>query len=430
MDGPHRVSHLGANGTGGSGTGVDAGRAAPSGQAEAVRTDRDRGGPRPDMLRILLVGDYPDDPRLGSAKVPHKLQEEFRSLGHSCDALYAGDVGHTGLNVHLRTAIAPTFAARAIRAAVQRKGPYDIIDVASAEGFVVGLQRRLGVYPGTAIISRSNGLEHLNYQRMLEDHDEGLRAKPWPRRLWFPAVRMSQVAGAARLADRFIVLNEGDYGFAVKRGWKRPEDIDLIPHGVSSHLLENPPAPSAPRGRGILFCASWNEIKGTHYLAAAFSELVAEGCRTNLTVLGGGVPEETIRAAFSADAQPFLTILPRVAEREAMAEFARHDLLVMCSTYEGFAMVVLEAMAQRLPVVATPVGCATTLVRDNETGIRVPARSAAGLAAGIRRMLASPSARVAMAERAYLEVRDMTWTRTARATVESYERALSTKRRT
>ena len=29
-------------------------------------------------LRILLVADYPDDPRLGSAKVSHKLREELK----------------------------------------------------------------------------------------------------------------------------------------------------------------------------------------------------------------------------------------------------------------------------------------------------------------------------------------------------------------
>ena len=43
-------------------------------------------------MRILLVGDYPADPRLGSAKVYYKLREEFAALGHDCDVLLAA--GH------------------------------------------------------------------------------------------------------------------------------------------------------------------------------------------------------------------------------------------------------------------------------------------------------------------------------------------------
>ena len=44
-------------------------------------------------MRILLVGDYPRDARLGSTKVLLKLQEEFRSLGHTCDVLLGDDLG-------------------------------------------------------------------------------------------------------------------------------------------------------------------------------------------------------------------------------------------------------------------------------------------------------------------------------------------------
>ena len=40
-------------------------------------------------MRILLAGDYPPDPTLGSTKVIVKLQEEFRALGHDCDVLLA-----------------------------------------------------------------------------------------------------------------------------------------------------------------------------------------------------------------------------------------------------------------------------------------------------------------------------------------------------
>src|SRR5262245_36938783 len=256
-------------------------------------------------MRILLVGDYPRDARLGSTKVLLKLQEEFRRLGHTCDVLLADDLGAAPRHRLLRWAVAPTNALGAIRRAFREHGQYDVIDVASAEGLWVALLRRLGLFSGAAIVARSNGLEHLNYRRMLDDHDAGLLDKPWTRRWWYPAVRLTQVAAAARIADRLILLNPTDRAFALGRRWKREDEIDLVPHGVSGRFLGEPPADHL-RGRGILFCGTWDATKGVSYLAAAFSRLVETGALlqpggapVKLTVLGGGVPAERIRNAFS-----------------------------------------------------------------------------------------------------------------------------------
>ena len=386
-------------------------------------------------MRILLVGDYPNDPRLGSTKVFVKLQEEFRALGHTCDMLLADDLGLRPRNRFARWLVEPIAACAAVRRAVRKSGPYDIVDVASAEGLWLAVLRRArravaqsakaGGGP-TPIIARSNGLEHLNYQRMLDDDTAGLRRKPLTRRWWYPAVRLSQVALAARLADRLIVLNDLDREFAVSRHWKPSAAIDLVGHGVSTRFLTNAPTADHPRGRGILFCGTWDHMKGIHYLSAAFCRLVLEGRTSNLTILGGGVPEASIRAGFSTDAQRYLTVIDRVSEADVIAAYREHDVLAFPSSYEGFGMVLLEAMTQRLPVVTTPVGCARALVSHERTGLVVPVRDADALAAALGRMLDDRALRTSLADRAFDEVRDMTWTRSAAATLEVYGRALET----
>ncbi len=121
-----------------------------------------------------------------------------------------------------------------------RGTPYDIVDASSAEGLWFGIQKRAGRFRQTAYICRTHGLEHLNYQRMLDDARNGLTSKPWTRRIWYPASRLSQVAAAARLSDRFIVLNAVDRDFARERRWLPPDRIDLIPHGVSDRFLSKP----------------------------------------------------------------------------------------------------------------------------------------------------------------------------------------------
>ena len=106
-----------------------------------------------------------------------------------------------------------------------------------------------------------------------------------------------------------------------------------------------------------------------------------------------------------------------------MATYRTHDVLAWPSTYEGFGMVVIEAMSQRLPVVATPVGCARTLIDNEHTGLMVPPRDPEALAAALTRALGDASLRMRLADAAFDVVRDMTWTRTARTTLAVYEKA-------
>jgi glycosyltransferase involved in cell wall biosynthesis len=78
--------------------------------------------------------------------------------------------------------------------------------------------------------------------------------------------------------------------------------------------------------------------------------------------------------------------------REDVEEIiASMDLLVHASVQpEPFGLVIIEAMAQGLPVVATCGGGVGEIVDDGETGILVPPRDAGAMAAAISTLLADP----------------------------------------
>src|SRR5262245_31383158 len=398
----------------------------PAGVISACeRTGSRRQVPDSDV-RILLVGDYPPDPRLGSTKVLLKLREEFEALGHRCDVLLANGLGGPS-NPYVRQAVGPIVARNAVQRMFTHQGPYDVVDVASAEGLWLATGRRRGLN-GAVVISRSNGLEHLNYQRMLDDHAAGLSQKPWTRRLFHPAVRLTQVAAAARAADRLLLLNESDRDYAVERRWKTPAFIDVVAHGVSKRFLCNAPAVNSLRGAGILYCGSWTHVKGVSYLVDAFAALAARKPGIRLTVLGGGVPADDIMRSFPTDVRHLVSVIARSSEADVMAAYRRHDVLAWPSTYEGFGMVLLEAMSQRLPVVATPVGCAGSLVQSEQTGLVVPLRDAPALSRGLTRMLDDPAFAGRCASAAFEKVRSFTWSRTAADTLDVYLRALADRR--
>jgi glycosyltransferase involved in cell wall biosynthesis len=374
-------------------------------------------------LSILLVGDYPDDPRLGSSKVFYKLREEFVALGHTCDILWGPDIGTRPASRQIRQLLSPWMAGQVI---ARRMGErrYDVVDAASAEGLWLGLLAVIPDRDRAAFVCRSNGIEHLNYIRMLNDHYAGLRRKSPGRRFWYPVSRLSQVAVAARLADALLVLNETDRKYALDRGWQPPDRVTVVPHGISERLLADAPPPDAPRGAGLLFCGTWDYVKGTPYLCAAMNRLHALGRRVPLTVLGPGMPAAIVLEGFDPAVRPFVTVVDRAPEDRVMAEYRRHDALVFPSTYEGFGLVVIEAMSQRLPVIATPVGCASTLVRNGETGYRVDLRDADAIVSAIVAVTENPDEARRRADNARAQASGMTWQSTAERTLSVYRTAL------
>ena len=371
-------------------------------------------------LSILLAGDYPPDPTLGSSKVFYKLQEEFRASGHECDIVFGDEIGGPR-HRQVRQLVAPWYAGAAISRRMKHKA-YDVVDVASAEGLAVAaFRKRTGRKP-FAVVSRSNGLEQLNYRRMLEDHDAGLIDKGWLRRIWYPLTRLSQVALAARSADRLLLLNEDDRRYALERGWKRDAQIDVVPHGVSDRFLNDAPD-AAQRGKGLLFCGSWDHMKGIAYLVRTVERLHERGRAMHLTVLGPGVDPPVVRSAFASQVRPFVHVVPRAAEQQVIDAYRAHDTLLWLSTYEGFGLVLLEAMSQGLAVVATPVGCVPSLVRDGENGLIVPKRDADAAVAAVERLMDAPDLRRVIGDAARRSVSGMTWAQTARRTLDVYARA-------
>ena len=92
------------------------------------------------------------------------------------------------------------------------------------------------------------------------------------------------------------------------------------------------------------------------------------------------------------------------------------------SLSEGLPTVVCEAMNCGLPVVATAVDGTPEAVRDGETGLLVPARDPAALAAALGRLLDDAELRGRMGEAALRIGREeYTWTANARRMSAIYE---------
>ncbi len=154
--------------------------------------------------------------------------------------------------------------------------------------------------------------------------------------------------------------------------------VEVIPYGAPLR-----PA-SAPRrterdGAGplrVIFVGSLGQRKGLSYLFAACRAL---GSAVELTIIG--TPPLTECPALQTELRrEGVRWIPSCPHGEVLAEMAAHDVFVFPSLFEGFGLVLLEAMAMGLPIIATPHTAAPDLIEDGREGFLVPIRSSAAIA--------------------------------------------------
>jgi glycosyltransferase involved in cell wall biosynthesis len=377
-------------------------------------------------VRILFASDDDQDIRVGAVMATSRLAEGMRAQGHECTFIWRAEVGQWPHSERLRLLLSPWVVRRAVIRVWKEHGPFDVIDAAGAEGFALALLRRLSCYRTARIIVRSHGFDRFWFQTLVEDHYAGHVHKPWPRRILFPLARLSQERGAMRLADRVLVLNRRGRNLVVGSGWQPPERVHLIPHGALSSRLLDAPAAETARGGGILFSGYWQPVKGIRYLAEAYRQLWARGVRVPLTLLSAtddlDLETEAIQAAFAPECRAGLRILMRTDDQDFVFMLYRsHDLLVCPSTFEGFGLVVVEALSQRLPVVCSDAVGAADLLQAGVEAEVVPARNAGALADAIGKLLDDPERRRRMAEAGFAKAQELSWDRAVEATLQVYK---------
>jgi glycosyltransferase involved in cell wall biosynthesis len=216
------------------------------------------------------------------------------------------------------------------------------------------------------------------------------------------------------LDDGVLAVCEAARQAEITRGRRRPQEVTTVYNGVES------PALSQAELAGVRFTARrrleldpgafmvgsvgrLHPQKGYPILLEAFARFAAQAPEARLLIVGQGE-----QAAHLQD-------LARRLGCQAQVTFCglRHDLeqvypaldvFVSASLWEGLPNVVLEAMAQRLPVIATRVGGTPEVVQDAVTGLLVEPGQPAPLVAALRRLHAAPHLRLQMGQAGWQRV--------------------------
>ncbi|BCJ48635.1 hypothetical protein Asp14428_01100 [Actinoplanes sp. NBRC 14428] len=205
-----------------------------------------------------------------------------------------------------------------------------------------------------------------------------------------PALREAMLRAYPRL-DAVAVLTEADLA-AYREVLDGRVRLERIPNGVPAR----DPGPATGRTPTVVAAGRLGRQKGFDLLIDAFGTVHARHPEWQLHIFGEG----KLRARLAAQIEDRglggavrLRGLTRTLDRELAAA----SVFALSSRFEGLPMVLLEAMAAAVPVVAfdCPTGPAE-VVRDGRNGLLVPAEDTAALAEGLCRMIEDADGRAAM----------------------------------
>lgn len=168
----------------------------------------------------------------------------------------------------------------------------------------------------------------------------------------------------------------------------------------------------APNGEIVLVCiCRLAPEKGFKFLARAAERFVEAGLAFKLLIVGGNrnpAVEEEVRGYFLKVND--LTIFAGFKSGTDLAEaYAVGDVFLHCSITETFGLVVLEAMASGMPVIARDQGGPSEIIRENMTGFLTPPQDLDAFVKRTLQLCRNQDLRATMSAAARLQAEDTTW---------------------
>jgi glycosyltransferase involved in cell wall biosynthesis len=155
----------------------------------------------------------------------------------------------------------------------------------------------------------------------------------------------------------------------------------------------------------IIIVARVDGLKGHHTLFKAIASLRDRDASSRMPITLLVVGDGAARGELEVFARGLGLTSKQVRflgfRSDALDLLAASDLFVLPSHSEGLPLSALEAMSQRLAVIATPVGGVPEVVEDGLNGLLIPVDDDAALANAIARLMRDPALRATMGERGY-----------------------------
>lgn len=182
------------------------------------------------------------------------------------------------------------------------------------------------------------------------------------RRPYYPALKRLEQYGY-RNSRAIVAISTTTRSNLIKIYGVRPEVITVIPPGLADDRFTL--GKVSRTDNEILYVGRLDSRKGLDFLIASFAEVVRQNARAVLKIAGTGKLKHKLQQlAASLGIQERVIFLGKVSDTDLKTLYQQAAIFVLPSKFEGFGIVLTEAMACGTPVVGTAVPGIVDIVEE------------------------------------------------------------------
>ena len=226
----------------------------------------------------------------------------------------------------------------------------------------------------------------------------------WGLKYWVSYAKLAGIPGwmseyvCAKISPENIANSKFTKGRAEKILGIKPGKITVIPNAIELELFNK--VPSMPKTGRIIYTGRLVKHKRVDLLIEAFSETAHAGAV--LTIVGDGPEKEKLlRQAAELGVENKVEFRGFLKKDELYVLIKSSKALVIPSEREGFAIIVVEAMALGVPVAAmeSEFSAVKTIITDGRDGLLFKDKE--GLKQALNKLLSDEKYRAALIEEGY-----------------------------
>jgi glycosyltransferase involved in cell wall biosynthesis len=202
-----------------------------------------------------------------------------------------------------------------------------------------------------------------------------------------------------------------------------PGALRVVYNGIDIDFFKSNGKVEKEPHSAIMVSSGSGYFKGVPNLLDALNLLKNE-VKLKLTIIGANdTQNKVVQMVRQRGLESMVSFTGKIEKGELVRRYCSAEFAIVPSVYEGFGFPAAEAMACKLPVIATRAGALPEVVgEDGDGGILVPSGNPGELANAIKQLLGDKNLRLKMGEAGRIRMeRNFSWKQAARKTIAVYE---------